>query len=327
MHFLVKNSWLRPNPRLVWGTYMNPESKILASTLNRNLIFVHGKGGVGKTAVSHAIALSLAQKAPASSSSGEKPKVLWITIEDPLLPAGEITQLEPNLWHLNADFLKSFEEYASLKIGISHLTRLFLKNTLIRYLANAAPGIHDLVLLGKIWFERLNYTHVVVDLPSTGYGLAFFQSTENFAKLFRGGPLHRDAEAMLDTFRDSHLSGHLIVALPEEMPLRESIELNQYLQQLFPENPGAFIVNRVFPCPPAELINLNANPKEWKSPIAESGKDYAVKRAELEHFNMRIWRDEKIPFGILDYVPPPLTDEARSLPKHLQQQLKNRDYL
>ncbi len=293
-------------------------SKMISPVLNRNLIFVHGKGGVGKTAVSQAIALQLAQRGK---------RTLWITLEDPTLPAGEFKNPEPHLWHLNCSFTQAFEEYASMKIGFAPLTRIFLQNKLMRYLAKAAPGIHELVLLGKIWFERNHYAHVVVDLPSTGYGLAMFQSTQNFIKLFHGGPLHRDADAMMDTFRDPQATGHLILALPEEMPLRESLELNQYLKEFFPKNQAVFIVNRVFP-----LIE-NSDPKEinpspsWPSPLATSIHDYILKRIWLERHNLRLWRDEKIVFGELEFIPPPPLDAPLLIVRRLAEQLQNKAYL
>ena len=272
-------------------------SETIAEVLNRPLVFVHGKGGVGKTVVSQAIASTLARK-----NLQKNFKILWITLEDPTRPPGQLIEVTPHLWHLNCDFLQSFEEYAAMKIGVTSLTRIFLKNKLIRYLAKAAPGIHELVLLGKIWFERENYSHVIVDLPSTGYGLAMFQSTSNFIQLFHGGPLHRDAQAMLKTFEDPKATGHLIVSLPEEMPLRESIELNDHLNKMFPKNPRAFFVNRVFPSIP-ETQNEIPPPQSWSNPLPLSAQDYVQKRARLEEYNLRIWREAQISFGKIDFVP------------------------
>lgn len=267
-------------------------SDILLPLLNRNLVFVHGKGGVGKTAVSKAIALSLARK---------KENAVWITLSDPVLEPGALHQIEPYLWHLNCDFTQSFEEYIGLKIGMTSLARLFLKNSMIRYLAKAAPGIQELVLLGKIWSERKNYQHVIVDMPSTGYGLALFQSTENFARLFRGGPLQGDAEAMLRTFQDPKLTGHFILALPEETPLREALELNDFLKKIFPDNPAGFLVNRLFP---DSKQNHNwKTPLDWTSPIAKSAEEYSEKRFFLENYNLRLWKDLDIPFGTLPFIP------------------------
>jgi len=282
---------------------------------HRNLLFVSGKGGVGKTIVSQAIAERLAS---------EGRKTLWATIEDPIKPAGELKRINPNLWHFNCDAATAFEEYAALKIGVPGLTKIFLQNKLMRYLAKAAPGIHELVLLGKLWHERLNYDHVVVDMPSTGYGLAMFQSTMNFSRLFGGGPIHRDAEAMLATFADPAGCGQLIVALPEEMPLREALDLGDFLLKLFPTNPPAYLVNRVFPHPDrAELRKLPETPDDWRTPIADSLEDYARKRAILEDYNLRLWRDQGIPYAELGFVPP---KPGASLPRSLAEQLAERSY-
>jgi anion-transporting ArsA/GET3 family ATPase len=256
---------------------------------------VSGKGGVGKTVVSQAIARALAE-------SGRR--TLWVTFEDPLRPQGETQQIDPNLWHLNCEAGRAFEEYMRLKIPVSRLATLFVENRLMRYLAKAAPGMHELVLLGKVWFERPRYDHVVVDMLSTGYGIAMFQSTRNFAHLFKGGPIQRDAEAMLETFADPALTGQLIVSLPEEMPLRESLELGEILTQLFPRNAPAYLVNRSYPEPRGGTDSVPERPDEWKNPLAESARDYAIKRFLLEKFNLRLWRDESIPIETLPYLPP-----------------------
>ncbi len=267
--------------------------------LGRKLLFVGGKGGVGKTVVSQALARAHAERGK---------RTLWVAFEDPARPAGELKPVGRNLWHLNCESSIAFEEYAALKIGAPKLTRLFVQNKLMRYLSQAAPGIHELVLLGKVWYERTHYDHVVVDMPSTGYGLAMFQSTDNFARLFKGGPIHHDAESMLATFRDPALCGHLIVALPEEMPLVESLELREYLLRLFPRNPPALIVNRRFPSAgaPEDAETAPEPPHTWETPFAASALDYARKRNILEAHNLRIWQGRGIQdFGQLELVPPP----------------------
>ena len=263
----------------------------VASVLNRKLLFVSGKGGVGKTAISQALARSISEKGL---------KTLWTTFEDPTRPLGELQPVAPNLWHLNSEAGIAFEEYASLKLGSGTLTKIFVQNKLMRYLAKAAPGIHELVLLGKVWWERMNYDRVIVDMPSTGYGLTMFQSTKNFATLFRGGPIQRDAEAMLATFGDAKECGHLIVALPEEMPLVEGLELDQFLKKLFPENPAAFIANRLFPQVDTEGLAQS----ESASPVVTTVIEYARNRSALEKHNLRLWRDIPLEFGEVAYVPP-----------------------
>lgn len=283
----------------------------LSDVLRRNLIFVSGKGGVGKTAVSKAIAL-------AHSRSGRR--VLWITFEDPTVPNG-IKKISSTLWHLNCDSTEAFEEYAAMKLGVPKLAHIFLNNKLTKYLAKAAPGIHELVLLGKVWHERVNYDHVVIDMPSTGYGLAMFQSTANFATLFKGGPIHRDAEDMLATFSDPSQSGSLIIALPEEMPLREALELDEFLKPHFPKNTNAFLANRRFPgkAPQSRQAAL----QDQSAKLVRSAREYVENRVALEEHNLRIWRDARVDFGELEYLPP----GTGQLDEALAEALKKRAYL
>jgi hypothetical protein len=268
--------------------FMGPES-----AFHRNIVFVSGKGGVGKTVISQAIARRL-------NELGKR--VLWATFEDPLMPVHKIHEEKPGLFYINCDPSFAFEEYAALKIGVAGLARIFLKNKMMRYLAKAAPGIHELVLLGKVWHERGFYDHVIVDMPSTGYGLAMFQSTRNFSRLFQGGPVHRDAEEMLRTFNSPSECAHLIVSLPEEMPLRESLELKDYLVGIFPDNPASFVANRLFPkISGARTATVDPSPDRWPSPVALDGADYALKRGVLESFNLKIWEEARIEFMKLDY--------------------------
>ena len=298
----------------------HPSVPAVADVLKRKVIFVSGKGGVGKTVVTGAIARALAEKGR---------NVLQVSFEDPLRPPGEVWQISRNHRHLNCEAEHAFEEYMEMKIGSSTLTRLFLRNKLMGYMAKAAPGIHELVLLGKVWQERRNYDAVIADMPSTGHGLAMFQSTKNFAILFKGGPIHRDAEAMIETFADPAITGHLIVALPEEMPLRESLELDQFLLEIFPENRAAFLANRLFPVPEDfESSSAAAElPDTWITPVPESAIDYARKRGILEQHNLRLWRDEQITFAGLGYVPPPAVDAPNEISRKLAEQLKQRGLL
>jgi len=266
-----------------------PISPRLSSHLERKLIFISGKGGVGKTLVSQSIAWNLAKKGK---------QTLWATFEDPTLALGEKNLVAPNLWHLNLEASRAFEEYAAMKLGGGKLTRIFVQNKLMRYMAKAAPGIHELVLLGKAWWERLNYDHVVIDMPSTGYGLTMFQSAKNFSSLFRGGPIQRDADAMITTFNDPQLCAHIILALPEEMPLIEALDLDAFLKKHFPNNPACLIANRVFPEVPGGSVETGP------SPVVKTRTAYAENRSALEVHNLRLWRDLKIDFDQIPYLIP-----------------------
>ncbi len=256
-----------------------PNPPHLHQALARKLILVSGKGGVGKTTVSMACALALAN---------QRKRTLWMTFDDPSKPRGEIMPLGPNLYSLNVVADVAFEQYIGMKIRIPLLAKLFVRNPLMRYLANAGPGIHELVMLGKVWHERQNFDHVVVDMPSTGFSLSMFESTRNFARLFKDGSVRNDAEHMLETFGNPSETAHVIVALPEEMPLREGLDLDQWMGDQFPDCRPAFAVNAIFP-----KIN-QPSPPSHDELIARSGHQYVTQRNSLEQENMRIW--DGLPF-------------------------------
>lgn len=271
----------------------------MKNLLEKKLLFVSGKGGVGKTIVSHVLARTAAK-------AGKK--TLHVTFEDPAQPQGVITHLNhihPNLWHLNCEAGIAFEEYVGLKIGIPSLTRVFLKNKVVRYLAKAAPGIHELVLLGKVWFERIHYDIIIADMPSTGYGLAMFHSTANFAKLFKGGPIHTDAMAMIQTFSDPTQTCNLIVSLPEEMPLRESVELKDFLNQIFPNNLPQFLINRKWPKAPS------------KTDHTEPALLFLSARSQLEESNLSIWNEAGIQYWEFPFVIPAQGNSAETVIEQL----------
>ena len=275
----------------------------LTQALTQKLIFVGGKGGVGKTSVSLSIAQFLAQKRDS--------KILWVTFEDPAYPLGSTEKISKTLHHLNAEAHHSFEEYMSIKLGaLGVMAKLFLNNKLIQALSQIAPGLHELVLLGKVWFERENFDHTVVDMPSTGYNLAMFHSTANYAHLFKGGPIHRDAEAMLSTFADPTITSHLIVALPEEMPLRESVDLKDKILSLFPKNKPIIIVNKRIQAQSTSKMD----PLDYKDPLAHSITEFIERRSNLEEHNLEILKQEKLKYDELPWVGKPVIDQ---LEKHI----------
>jgi anion-transporting ArsA/GET3 family ATPase len=256
----------------------------------RRLLFVGGKGGVGKTSVSRALARAHAQ-------AGRR--TLWVEFENPAHPQGQLRAAGSSLWELNCEAGAAFEEYVGIKLGVPALAKVFLQNKVTRYLAKAAPGIHELVLLGKAWFERDRYDRIVIDLPSTGYGVAMFQSTRNFARLFKGGPIHQDAEAMHETFGNPAMTGHLIVSTPEEMPLVESLELRDLLIELFPGNPPELLLNRRLPEASASLPTTPPH----ADPFPHSAVEYARTRNALEAENLQNWKG--LSCLTLPFVPPP----------------------
>lgn len=244
----------------------------LNELMSRPLIFVQGKGGVGKTTLATAL----------SRVSAKTKKTLLVTIENPLLPPGEIREVGENLWTLNNEGSSAFEEYAGLKIGSPKLVKIFLSNRLMRYFVKAAPGIRELVLMGKIWHEMKHFDRIIVDMPATGHGLTMFQSISNWKKLFEGSILAKDSQSILDVLSDPKYVSHLIVALPEEMPLTESLELSQHLKAIFPKSDPFFLVNRLSPEPEVKEESTDA-------PFAKTATEHFSRKHLNEIENLTLW--------------------------------------
>ncbi len=266
----------------------------LNELLSRPLIFIQGKGGVGKTTLATALA----------RVSSRTRKTLLISIEDPTQEAGEMKQIGDNLWHLNNEASTSFEEYAGLKIGSPTLVKIFLSNRLMRYFVKAAPGIRELVLMGKIWFEMKNFERIIVDMPATGHGLTMFQSISNWKNLFEGSLLAKDAQAILDVLADPTLVSHLIVALPEEMPLTESLELATHLKAIFQKVEPFYLVNRLSPNHGAEASPLDR-------PFADTAVAHLSRKAGTENENLNLW--ENLSYSKLPFYPPTRENAFQSI--------------
>jgi energy-coupling factor transporter ATP-binding protein EcfA2 len=259
-----------------------PES--FRNCFEKEFLFVQGKGGVGKSTFAEAAARLLSRTH----------RTLLVSIDDPLRKPGEVRSLGLGLDHVNAEATAAFEEYAGVKIGAPNLVKVFLQNRLMRYLAKAAPGVRELVLLGKIWFERRHYGRIVIDMPATGHGLTMFQSLFNWGGLFAGGPLAKDADAMIATFSDPKQVSHLVVSLAEEMPLVESLELRDHLLRIFPESQFAFIANRLFPSSGAPITS--------DRPFAATAAEHAARKSALENENLAIWKG--IDYARFPWFPP-----------------------
>lgn len=281
----------------------------LIRAIKKPILFVQGKGGVGKSSLANAVA----------RISSETHRTLLISMEDPLREPFDLRKLGPNLDHLNNEATAAFEQYAGIKIGAPNLVKVFLQNRFMRYLAKAAPGIRELVLVGKIYYEHKNYDRIVVDMPATGHGLTLFQSLFNWGSIFEGSLLAKDARTMIQTLSDPELVGHLIVSIPEEMPLVESLELRGHLNRIFPQAETALVLNRVFPAPTPRADGSEENYPEDR-PFALTAREHAFRKTKLEQENLQLWQNEA--YTRVAFMPPPEVNVFESIVEKMVLTLK-----
>jgi anion-transporting ArsA/GET3 family ATPase len=196
--------------------------------LERRLIFVTGKGGVGKSTVAHALGLVAARQGK---------RVIVAELAASSEPGGiEEVALAPGLFSITIDPQAAMEEYLRLKAGT--LGGALAHSRLFGALAMATPGLRELLAMGKIWelaqLERRtrdgeSYDLVVVDAPATGHGVAVLRTPRVFADTARVGPIANLAQRIAATIADRSFTAVVGVSLAEEMPVRETLSLAEAL--------------------------------------------------------------------------------------------------
>jgi anion-transporting ArsA/GET3 family ATPase len=217
--------------------------------LDRRLVFVTGKGGVGKTAVSAALALLAAER-------GKRTLVCEVDAKGNLADffetgptAFEERELQPNLWAMSMDTEASLKQYLVLQLKLGLMARIGPLARMFDFVATAAPGVKEIVTVGKLCWEvrERHYDLVVVDAAPTGHIVGQLAAPQAINGLVQVGPVRQQTGWMLDILGDPRTTGVAIVTTPEEMPVNESIELQGRLQAETNVDLAAVIVNRVLP--------------------------------------------------------------------------------
>ncbi len=208
--------------------------------LDKRVVFVTGKGGVGKTTVAVALGLRAA-------AEGKRTIVCEVSAQENASRIFEHTEIgfhevevADNLWSISIDPDESMREYVLLQLKVRAMRDMLFRSRIFNYLAAATPGLKELVTIGKIWeLSQLDrkvksgrkYDLVIVDAPATGHGIGFLQTPRTFAAIARVGPIHSQAQQLDRLITDQAHTGVAIVALPEEMPVNESAALEHDLRE------------------------------------------------------------------------------------------------
>jgi Anion-transporting ATPase len=289
--------------------------------LDRRLLIVTGKGGVGKSSVAAALGLWAARR-------GKRALVCEVNAQErvaPLLgapPAGPaIREALPGLFTVNVTPDEAMREYGLLVLKYRTIYEAVFENRVVKYFLRVVPSLAELVMLGKILHEARaedrgarRWDLVVMDAPATGHAVQLLRTPAALLEALPPGPLRRDAQWMRDLLVDPAATALALVTLPEEMPVNEAIDLDEQVRSLLGIPRGALFVNAV-PEPRfggaerAGLEGLAAEPAPL-GPAARAARLLALRAEQAERQVARLRGAIDLPATVLPLLAAERWDRA-----------------
>jgi anion-transporting ArsA/GET3 family ATPase len=222
----------------------------------RRVLFVVGKGGVGKSTVAALLAVALA----------ERGKRVLLAQMGPGRRLGEVLGVDggteapaevfPGLCFLTIDGETALGEYLGLVLPVKRVHRMIVGSKLYHHFVAAAPGLKELMTVGKIWYEEQlesargpRWDAIVVDAPATGHSLQYLRMPAAAHDAFGPGLVRREARKVLELLSDPRRTAVCPVTTAEEMPVNETGEIYVQLHERLRMPLGVLFVNRMHAAP------------------------------------------------------------------------------
>jgi len=259
------------------------------------VVIVAGKGGVGKTTVSAALARMAA-------SAGISALVVEVEGKSGLASAfgshemlgyGE-RLLAPGIRARSITADEALMEYLD-EHALSKMSRKLASGGLIDVVSTAAPGIKDILILGKV--KQLEQARaadlIILDAPAAGHALSFLLSAQSLVDVVRSGVVRAQAEGVLDMLTSPHRCRVLLVTIPEETPVNEVVETAEALRTKVKVALGPVVVNGLYPV----LEGLDNDPDkvagrqgltlfEGEADVLRTAATFRQRRQELQQEQM-----------------------------------------
>lgn len=249
---------------------MADTSALPIGLLDRSLVFVTGKGGVGKSSVTAALGLL-------SSRSGRRTLICEVDAKGDIArlfdrePAGfDPIEIRENLFLMSMDTEAALREYLRIYLRLSVVAKLGPLAKTFDFIANAAPGVQEVLVVGKLCYEvkEANYDLVLVDATSTGHIVSQLASPKGISELVKLGMVKDQIAWMEEILYDPGKTSVIVVATPAEMPVNEALELAEQIDINTEVQLGALVVNKVMPelfsRSEEEFFTVLQNPKSLK---------------------------------------------------------------
>ncbi len=238
----------------------------MQALLDRNILLVTGKGGVGKSTVAQVLARWAARRGQrvllVEFEALSRAAAVYGKAEAP--PDPEL--VDKNLWLVHLDAEHVLHSFAREQLKFEAAARMVMRNKTVRGFFLAMPAIKSVLFLYHLW--RLETRHgpdgdgsyqlIVCDLPTSGFVIGMHAVPAMLRQVFSVGPLAAYARGIEEMVFDRRRTGVVLVTLAEEMPTVETLELGMALKDRFGIEPTAVIANSIYPeaMPPDDLAAL-----------------------------------------------------------------------
>jgi anion-transporting ArsA/GET3 family ATPase len=226
----------------------------MSSLLDRRLILVAGKGGVGRSTVAAALGAACARRGRRTLLFEANANDRWGSFFHGDAVGTQVTRLRDNLHAVNTNPAAALEEYGLMVLRFKRVYKMVFENRVTRYFLRAIPGLDDYSILGKAWYHTTEerrggpaWDTVIFDLPASGHSLTMLRLPKVILDTVPEGPLTRDARSLQDLLRDRERTAIVMVTLAEEMPVNEARELRDQLRGELGLELEHLVVNQVYP--------------------------------------------------------------------------------
>ncbi|GIW41054.1 MAG: hypothetical protein KatS3mg076_1631 [Candidatus Binatia bacterium] len=290
--------------------------------LDRRLLTVVGKGGVGRSTVALALALEAARAGKKTllvevDGVGRTAQFLGVPLRD---PGVAVATPVPGLFAMAVEGKAALEEYLTLVVPVRRVIQAVFRSKIYQYFVAAAPGLKELMTVGKIWYEAERtesesgtplWDLVVVDAPATGHSLQYFAMPQAAAETFGAGLVRKESLRVLELLRDGKKTAYVIVTTAEEIPINETLTMYAKLAGELRFPVPCVVVNRVHESPlrpedvealAARLSSVRGRERRFLEEVLERAREergwVAINRRNIE----RLRRHVPVPLLVLPFL-------------------------
>lgn len=222
----------------------------LDAVLNRRLLIISGKGGVGKTTVAAALGILAARHDRRVLIAEVEGKTALSAFFGAPALTSEPSELQPGLSAMNISPEEALREYFEVQFHMKRIARPLVSSQLVYYVTHAAPGLRDILMLGKVWYaatREREFDLFILDTPAAGHAVQMLRSPEGFLQAVPIGPLAGHARKVIGWLRDPREVAVHLVTIPEEMPVNETVKTARELDEQLRLQISRVYVNMLFP--------------------------------------------------------------------------------